>query len=234
MASYAFVHWIDNLIFFGGTFGDTDQIQNIYNIKGERSLSQGDVPQRLVLSPYYELPFGKGKPWLSHGFPSKIFGGWQVGMIGTMQTGSPFGSSVLNGPVAYLGDSAAGTTLRPNLVMSDLASTSQGQAAVGQRGLQWLNPAAFAIPALYTHGNASRTLPGVLSPGLVNFDMMLSRNFVVHEHWRGQVRWEAFDALNTPFFQVPNEVVGQGSFGIINSTSASSRRIMQFGAKLYW
>ena len=232
--SYAYTHWIDNLIFFGGTFGDTDQIQNIYNIKGERSASQGEIPQRLVVSPIYDLPFGKGRTWLQHGILSQIIGGWQVGAIGTMQTGSPFGSSVLNGPVNYLGDSAAGTTLRPNLVMTDLASPNQGQPAVGQRGVQWLNPAAFAIPALYTHGNASRTLPGVLSPKLINFDMMLSKNFLVRERWRAQIRWEAFDATNTPYFQVPNESVGNGSFGIINSVSATSRRIMQLGAKLYW
>lgn len=65
-------------------------------------------------------------------------------------------------------------------------------------------------------------------------DLMLSKNFLVRERWRAQIRWEAFDAANTPYFQVPNEVVGNGSFGVINSTSANSRRIMQFGAKLYW
>ncbi len=236
IVSFAYTHWIDNLIFFGGSFSDTTQtnVQNIYNIRQERALSTGDIPRRLVMSPIYELPFGKGKHWLNHGAISRLLGNWQIGLIGTLQTGSPFTVSVTNGPVNYLGDSAAGTTLRPDLVLPNLGSANQGQPAVGQRGLQWLNPAAFAIPPLYTHGDAARTLPGVLSPDLINFDAMLSKNFLIKERFRAQVRWEAFDALNTPAFQVPNEGVGGGSFGIITSTTANSRRIMQFGAKLYW
>src|SRR6266436_5071927 len=40
-------------------------IQDNNNLKGERSLSSQDVPQRLVISYVLDLPFGKGKRYLS-------------------------------------------------------------------------------------------------------------------------------------------------------------------------
>ena len=122
-------------------------------------------------------------------------------------------------------------TLRPNLASTTLTPANQGQPAVGVRGIQWLNAAAFAAPARFTYGNAARTLPGVLGPGLVNFDTMLSKNFRYGERFRLQIRWEMFNAFNTPYFGLPIQDLGAGGFGVISS--AGNRRIMQFGAKLY-
>jgi hypothetical protein len=100
------------------------------------------------------------------------------------------------------------------------------------RGLNWLNPAAFTNPAPFTYGNASRTLPKVLGPPLINFDSLMAKNFRVGEHWRAQFRVEMFNMTNTPQWALPNDSLGGGSFGVI--TAASSRRIMQVGLKIYW
>src|SRR5579859_2478286 len=43
----------------------TGGIQDFTNLKGERSLSSQDVPQRLVISYVLDLPFGRGKKYLS-------------------------------------------------------------------------------------------------------------------------------------------------------------------------
>jgi hypothetical protein len=183
-----------------------------------------------VLSPIIELPFGKGRRWLNRGGGvNAVLGGWQVSTLATLQKGSPFGASVLNGARDILGDVSA--SLRPDL-LRDPNLSNQGEPAVGVRGIQWLDVAAFATPARFTFGTASRTLPGVLGPGLVNFDSMLAKNFVFRERWRAQFRWELFNTLNTPYFGLPTASLGGGNFGIV--TSASSRRIMQFALKLYW
>jgi hypothetical protein len=113
-----------------------------------------------------------------------------------------------------------------------VAQGRKGKPAEGIRGIQWLNPAAFAIPARFTHGNSSRTLPGVLGPGSVQFDSMVAKNLRFAERWRAQFRWELFNTFNTPEFGLPAQTVGQGNFGIV--TGAGGRRIMQFGLKLYW
>ena len=67
---------------------------------------------------------------------------------------------------------------------------------------------------------------------MVNFDSMVAKNFHVRERWRAQFRWETFNAFKTPQFDLQNQSLGGGSFGVV--TSAGSRRIMQFGLKLYW
>lgn len=230
--AYTFTRWIDNLVSYGTPNGDNDQIQNIFNIAGEKSASTNNAPHRLVLSPIFELPFGKNRKWLQSGLLGRIAGGWQLAGLATLQSGSPFGVTVLNGPLNYLGDNSDGTILRADVVSSNLMSGNAGAPAIGVRGKQWLNPDAFAIPARYTFGNSSRTLPGVNGPGFVSVDAMLARNIGVGERWRAQLRWEAFNLANTPRWGTPNDTVGGASLGTI--TSAGGRRILQLGAKIYW
>jgi hypothetical protein len=235
IATYTFSKWIDNLVFVGGddaTFGDNDQIQNIYDIKNERSLSQNHVPHRAVVSPIFELPVGKGKKFMNRGGPLDwVLGGWQISGIATFQSGSPFGVNIVNGPRDLLGDDADGTNLRPDIVGSmDLPAGQKGTAAANQRGIYWFNPAAFANPARYTHGNAARTL--MLGPGLINFDTSISKSFRFRERFRLQFRWEAFNTFNTPSFDLPNSNMGSGGFGIAGA--GASDREMQFALKLYY
>ena len=38
----------------------------------------------------------------------------------------------------------------------------------------------------------------VYGPGTISFHLMLAKNFIVHEKWHTQFRWEAFNFTNTP------------------------------------
>jgi len=234
--AYTLSKWIDDIRIdsqTGTTWGDSQPMQNIYNRKLERSLSTDHTPHRLVISPIVDLPFGKGKRWLNYGgVTNAILGGWEVSMIGTLQKGGVFGSQVLNGGRDIKGDGGPESVLRPNLVKDpNLGDGVQGTPAAGVRGIQWLDPAAFTVPARFSFGTASRTLPGVHKPAIFNFDTMLAKNFYVKETWRAQFRWEMFNMTNTPVWGLPATSLGGPNFGII--TTASSRRIMQFGLKIY-
>jgi hypothetical protein len=61
-----------------GGSGYTGVIQDNYNLRGERSLSSQDVPQRLVVSYVLDLPFGRGKKFLAGvgGPVGKLVSGW--------------------------------------------------------------------------------------------------------------------------------------------------------------
>jgi hypothetical protein len=63
--------------------------QNPYNLRGEKAVSYQDVPHAFVISYLYELPAGPGKKYLTHGVPSKVLGGWQVGGVQRYQSGAP-------------------------------------------------------------------------------------------------------------------------------------------------
>jgi hypothetical protein len=235
LVSYTHTKWIDNVNFQGGgnPSNSNDAIQNIYNFRGEKSLSTGSIPHRLVVSPIVNLPFGKGRRWLQQdGLLNAILGGWELSTIGTFQSGQPFGTTVTNGGTVYLGDSSSGVVLRPNLIGDPNLNSGKGDPAVGVRGIQWFDPAAFAIPSRFTYGNAARTIPGIYSPGFINFDSMLAKTFAIREKFRAQFRWETLNTFNTPNWGVPSTQLGAGTFGIV--TSAGGRRIMQFGLKLYW
>src|SRR6185295_17007570 len=52
--------------------------QNPNNRRLERSVAPQDVSQRFVINYIYELPFGKGKPFLTNGLASAVMGGWTV------------------------------------------------------------------------------------------------------------------------------------------------------------
>ena len=162
--AYTYSKWIDDTPVWSSTaLGDSDAIQNVYNRRAERSLSGHHMPHRLVASPIFDLPFGKGRRWLNRGgVANAVLGGWQLAAIASLRSGMPWGITVLNGGRDILGDQTV--TLRPDFVSKPNQST-QGQPASGVRGLQWFDPAAFPAPARFTFGNASRTIPGILGPG---------------------------------------------------------------------
>jgi hypothetical protein len=181
------------------------------------------------MSPIVELPFGPGKGWLKSGWLAQTLGGWGVSTIATLQSGSPFGVTVSNGPRDILGDNADGKVLRPNLIGDPkLPGSQQGRPAPGGvRGIQWFNPDAFAVPPRFTHGNAARTV--MAGPSLVNFDVALLKNFRFQEMRRVQFRFEMFNALNTPHFNNPGSTLGASGFGIAGAEG--SDREMQFALK---
>lgn len=237
--AYTYTTWMDNVVFTGGdraTFGDNQQIQDLYNLRNERSKSTNSIPHRVVIAPIWDLPFGTGRKFGSNWHPvlDGIVGGWQVSVIGTLRTGGPFGLNVLDGPVLYLGDSSDGKNLRPDLVQGvSMYHPKKGQPREdGSRGIYWLNPDAFAIPEMYTHGNAARTLPGIRGPRNITFNGMVAKNWRFSERYRVQFRWEMFNFMNTPQFNLPGQSFGNSGFGFIGG--AGGRRIMQFGLKLYF
>src|SRR5262249_20082613 len=152
--------------------------------------------------------------------------------IGTLQSGSPFGVTVVNGPRDILGDAADGKTLRADLVGDPhLPGDKQGRPAEGGGvGIQWVDPRALAAPRQFTHGNSARTV--MTGPGLVDFALAVLKSFRFTETRYAQFRWELFNAFNTPRFGLPGSDLGGSSFGI--STATGSDREMQFALKLFF
>ena len=91
----------------------------------------------------------------------------------------------------------------------------------------YLNPAAFALPALGTLGNSGAY--GIRGPSMWQFDMALSRTFQLRETKRVEFRAEAFNLTNSVRLMDPTLVLDSSLFGQV--TSAKDPRIMQFALK---
>jgi hypothetical protein len=102
----------------------------------------------------------------------------------------------------------------------------------GKTDEHWINPAAFAVPAKGTWGNAPRNL--VTGPALVQLDLALTRHFRVSQARRLEFQWSVFNVFNRDQFGTPVTNISAGpSFGDITSPvnrtlGVGTNRQMQF------
>jgi hypothetical protein len=181
----------------------------------DRSSTNIDVRHNMTANAIYQLPFGAGKPFLNGDMASKLFGGWELAGIATARTGLPVNITMSR----KAGDLPDGNTSsqRPNLV------PGVSIYAANQTINNWFNPAAFALPAKGTWGNAGRYLG--TGPGMFEIDNSLQKRFKITERLALNFRAAAYNLLNHPVFKAPSGSIGSltganpvsGSFGTINN-----------------
>jgi hypothetical protein len=207
------------------TSSGTGNLQDQRNLRAERSRSFQDVRQRFVLSYLYELPFGKGRQFLTDvdGAMNQIVGGWQINGITFYQSGRAF-TVASNFDHSNTGSS----NIRPN------ATGISPHLPSNERSPQrFINSAAFAIPAGFAFGNTGRNVG--TGPSQTNFDFSVFKDFDLGAEGKRklQFRAEFFNIMNTPQFQIPSRVFNTPQFGTITETINDNRDI-QFALRLLW
>ncbi len=186
----------------------------------ERALTGFDVRHRIVANALYEVPFcNSGNSCFAGHFGRALFGGWQVNGIVQAQSGFPFTVLLVSATANN------GRSTRPNVVAGVSPYLPEGERSAAR----WLNPAAFAMPAPFTVGNAG--VNTLIGPGLSSVDCSLMKNTNFNERWRLQFRAEFFNILNHVSYGTPNPQLGSNQFGTITTQSVTPRQI-QFGMKL--
>jgi len=198
--------------------------QNQYDRRSERAVSQQDISQRLVLSHTAELPVGRGRAWLSRTsrLLDLLVGGWNLSGQATFITGFP---------LALTSTGSAGlfnAVLRPN----NSGRSAKLEGTVQSRLVRFFDTSVFTIPEPFSLGNTGRTLPDVRSPGRRNYNLALTKNVRWTERRTIQLRAEAYNLTNTPYFGFPGTTVGSNQLGIINS--ARNAREFQLALKFLW
>ncbi len=191
------------------------------NVRLDRGRSNFDVRHQLRGGVAYELPFGKGKPWLSNGIAAKIAGGWTTSTILDISSGRPF--TVVSGYSTVV----PGTTSN-----ADFNGTPQSIGGVTKTGssvtyLSAAEKAMFSSPGLGDLGAGRNIFTG---PGFFQTDFALHRVFAYRERMKLEIRGEAFNVFNNVNFSQPNATPTSASFGVISSTLAPPR-ILQVAAK---
>jgi hypothetical protein len=178
-----------------------------------------DVAHRISLSGIYELPFGKGRQFVSTApaLVNYLIGGWQVQAIWSWQTGTPLGAW---GNIINYGD------WKNTPLPSDQQTIDR-----------WFDTSTFEKSTLKALSYNLRTLPqrfsGLRAPGINNWDMSVLKNTWVGEKVNLQIRAETLNTLNHPMFNAPNLDPYNTAFGKIVSSRGYARRV-QLGLKAIW
>ncbi|HYV83734.1 MAG TPA: TonB-dependent receptor [Pyrinomonadaceae bacterium] len=248
-ASYTFSKSID----YNSQSSQGVTVQDSYNLRGDRGLSDFDARHRFVISGLYELPF-KGNQFKE---------GWQLSFIEQSQSGNPVtllagnvGALPGNIPAANANSLTGLATLRPDVNGPITISPTAAPAASGI-GVQWFSGAVcdprpggtcpsgatILLPVqfingktIYHFGSMGRNV--IIGPSFHNTDLSLIKRTKLSERQMIEFRWEVFDVFNHANFGQPGRTaqVGSTTFGVITNTrfatgDSGSSRQMQFALK---
>jgi hypothetical protein len=218
---------LSKLLTDSDTYYTSNQAEDQYNRRLEKSIGAFDETHSLKFSTVYELPVGPGKRWLSRGFASRLFGGWRLGGIQTYGSGFPLGVTrnnplpIFNGPTRPLITSYTGW--RAPISGSKFDPNKD----------KYLNIAAFPTQPVALFGNETRFNPKLRSLPLFNENVSLAKSFHLTETKRLDFRFEGFNLFNRTQFGNPDLNLNDSTFGVITS-QANTPRQMQAAMKLYW
>jgi hypothetical protein len=211
-----------------------------FNRRLEKSIGQFDVTHDFKFAAVYDLPFGRGNQYLTHGPASFILGNWRISSINLYASGTPVAISTSYGLPIYA--SGAGGRVAPYVTSyTGWQPTYSGSFdpgvdkffvpyGSGPFPTQGLNTAYDGI------GNDTRYNPKLrLFPNL-NENMSITRNFPLREKIRLEFRAEAFNVFNRVRFGTGSTQLQSSQFGVLvgSGSQINTPRNLQLALKLYF
>lgn len=208
--------------------------------------SNDDQTHRFVANAIYDLPFGRGRSYLSgtNAVVNQVIGGWSVGGIVVWSTRPPF--SITSGRTSF--NTWPGGSVDGN--PADLVGISfeEFKKNVGvyrtPGGVFWFNPELLNITLSPTTGRvvSSTIKPGLLgqpAPGafgnfplnslnsgrFFNLDTSVTKRFPIGERVSFEIKTTFINILNNPNFTFGTTQFDSTSFGRITATTGSQRVI---------
>jgi hypothetical protein len=231
------------------------QVQNVNNLHQEKAISTQDIPQNFVASEIYELPFGKGKPFLNHGVAEYVIGGWQVGGVQRYLSGQPvsFGASSgipgfensirfsRNGRTSYESPVARSNTVNPFNVPSYGADpeintvfnlpTDRAAAINEPQNAAFIdqNLEQYRNGGAFSFGDVPRVEGEYRMRNYLHEDFSLIKNTPIKGNLVFQIKVEALNAFNRHVFQIPDANPNDKTFGIPTATIDAPRNLQITG-----
>ncbi|MBI1787910.1 MAG: carboxypeptidase regulatory-like domain-containing protein [Acidobacteria bacterium] len=233
LATYTWAKTLTNagdLLNGGNIGGFRAQMIPGMGIKADMALASFHVNHAFTLSGTYELPFGKGRAYLSgvNRAAEAILGGWSTNWIATRYSGQP---------------QSIGCTLTAAAGVGCFALQTGQDKYIGKVD-QFYNAAAFTNPPVATQIGQKDFAPlggkktQVTGPGYSKLDFSLFKSFSVTERRRLEFRAESFNLTNTPAFANPSftNFIDTRNFGRITATrnNPNDARQIQFALKFYY
>jgi hypothetical protein len=187
----------------------------------------------------YELPFGKGKRFLSGTgrLTNAIAGGWYITAMYMMYSGNfltPLWTGADPTGTAYTASATpAQVTLRPNCV-------SDPNLPFDHRTVtHWFDAAAFTAPSGGAFGSCAKGV--IKGPGISQINAGAGKDFRLAERAKIRLELRAENVLNHPNWSEPGLNISTAStlgvitgIGGVNSYDASGMRFLRYGARIEW
>ena len=197
-----------------------------YNRGLEKSIGQYDITHNIKFSYIYELPFGRGRRWLNNTPAHWVLGGWRASGVHFYSSGFPI---ALGNSVNF-----------PNFGGNRATATSYNGWNAPRDNPNWLGNDRFFVEPSYfgpqpteITGNVTRFNPKSRMPWQNEVNFSIAKTFPIKEAIRLDLRWEMFNAFNTPRFGTGSTNIQAPNFGQVTGTLNGPRR-MQLALKLYW
>ncbi len=220
----------------GGSIYGNATVQNPFNLRLERAVSNFDTPVRTSIGYTYQLPIGRGQLLRTNNkIIDNVLGGWVTSGVINSQSGMPF--LVQAGSAGYWVSSTgtsvlpAGVLLRPDLVPGQ-PCLNPNFSYSNAFNMPYVNPNGVSVPGSLLHpafGNAPRTLTGCRSPWLNSLNASIQKRFRLGNSERRyiQISLEALNAMNhTLYYFNPNS--GMKAFNAFNNSSQTNSSIPAF------
>ncbi len=211
----------------------------------DRRSNRGNVAptrrHRWITNAIYELPFGKGRRYLSRAHPllQGLAGGWRISSILLLQTGPYLTATFTGGDPSGTNAPARGTQ-RPDVVGSPELPNPTAD--------RFWNREAFVcpgrVPGSATQFNCNVTPIGrfgnggvgiLLGPGTINLSMGLGKEFPIRERARLKFEGSFTNLPNHPNLGNPGTAITSIAFGRTTSArgaDSGGNRVGQFGLRL--
>ena len=216
-----------------------EQFLDINNPKIERAPANFDLRHAFKTATTYDLPYRAGWPL------KRIFSGWSLGAITTLQSGAPF--SILSGYGTLNrtdGSRSAFNTADTPLTGSQLASVVQLQmtgngpfiiapsavnpadgSGVTAPGTAAFSDEVFFNPGAGTLGTLQRR--SFYGPWVFDMDASLQKTVRITERQSIELRMEGVNVLNHATFYSGDQNINSTTFGAVTSSFYGSR-VVQF------
>ncbi len=234
-ASWAFVR--DRYDLFHG-----ESLENAFDRHREVAVATDTPTHRVTGNFVYELPFGKGRHWLSSAprWLNALAGGWEISGIYNLHSGQ-FLTPTWSGPDptgTYFTSSRTAPTVT---IRAD--QLRDGNLPADQRTInRWFDPAAFGAPAAGRFGTSAKGV--IKGPGVNVLAGGVDKSFRFSE--RTLLRWEftGTNVFNHPNYSNPSMNISQlSSVGVITGVGGVNggstgdnpgARTLRMGLRLEW
>jgi hypothetical protein len=233
--SFTWEHSLDNAS--ASLEANTPSPQDANNTRADYAQSDYNLPLANVTSLVYELPFGHGRQFLTSADPvtDSFLGGWQVSIVNTMQSGTPFNltynpnSAQQVSPQIPVGSTYRGATeYRPDRVPGQPITQGTAFRAANTGYVNYINPNAIVLPpikdfagnVLSPFGNLSRN--PARTPPFAQTDLALNKRFSTPvESLKIEFRTEFYNFFNRTNFFLPGAGTGNVG-GVISGTQGTT------------